>query len=200
MEQLIRFRLLTSTLSLDEYRSLLCNVLDDSNMDEFSSMIFNHFHTKLTQPNVEQTQTSSELQMDIINQHASSIISQRNLKQTIDNVQNEETNSERTTPTQPLNMTDCADAIIREIASYLPFKSYSNFQSCSRSIFYAANSPSTLYEFDSNVDLAKCFNTENNHQIQLFMKRFERIQKLVVNGRNDKYIPLNPIFHMLFWC
>eukprot|EP01083_Nonionella_stella_P271555 920229_1 len=90
----------------------------------------------------------------------------------------------------PLNITDCADAIIREIASYLPFKSYSNFQCVCRSIFYAANNPSALYELGWNTDLSKCFDTENMQQIRLFMKRFEGIQKLKVGGRNEKYIPL----------
>eukprot|EP01083_Nonionella_stella_P056005 147683_1 len=191
MEQLIRFRLLTSTLSVDEYRSLLCNVLDDTNMNEFSSMIFHHFHVKLTKQNAEQTQTSNELQMSSINQEISRIISQRKSQTVSRNVQDDDTNSESEPQTQlPLNMTDCADAIIREIASYLPFKSYSNFQCGCRSIFYAANNPSALYELDGSIDLSKCFDTENMHQIRLFMKRFEGIQKLKVGGRNEKYIPL----------
>eukprot|EP01083_Nonionella_stella_P271553 920224_1 len=98
---------------------------------------------------------------------------------------------------QPLTVTDCADAVIREIASYLPFKSYSNFQSICRSIFYAAKSPSTLYELNcgqfSGTDLAKCFDTENMHQIQLFMKRFEKVQKLSYwfnSFESGEYIPL----------
>eukprot|EP01083_Nonionella_stella_P253616 872496_1 len=109
MEQLVRFRLLSSTLSLDEYRSLLCNVLHDTNMDEISSMIFNHFLTKLRKQNAEQT--SNELQMSSINQEISSIISQRKSKQTSDNDngQDVDTNSESETQTQlPLNITDCA--------------------------------------------------------------------------------------------
>eukprot|EP01083_Nonionella_stella_P253615 872494_1 len=108
MEQLIRFRLLTSTLSVDEYRSLLCNVLDDTNMNEFSSMIFHHFHVKLTKQNAEQTQTSNELQMSSINQEISRIISQRKSQTVSRNVQDDDTNSESEPHTQlPLNMTDC---------------------------------------------------------------------------------------------
>eukprot|EP01083_Nonionella_stella_P130558 396227_1 len=144
MEQFIKFRLQAETLSLDEYRTLLCNVLDESNVEEFSRMIFNHFYHKWQKQTEKQPSTG--LQMHQINHEISNIVSQRpmNNKETDseddhDDVQ--ETNNNLPQPIQT-NINDLTDVLIQEIASYLPFKSYSNFQSCCRSIFYAANTPS----------------------------------------------------------
>eukprot|EP01083_Nonionella_stella_P272134 922593_1 len=131
MEQFIKFRLQADTLSLDEYRRFICNVLDDSNLQEFSSMIFGHFHQKWKKQTEEQP--SNGLQMHQINHEISNIVSQRQMNET-------ETEPIRT------DINHLTDVLIQEIASYLPFKSYSNFQSCCRSIFYAANTPSALYE------------------------------------------------------
>eukprot|EP01083_Nonionella_stella_P092086 257648_1 len=182
MEQLVRFRLLLSTLSLDEYRNAISNVLDDTNREEFSCMIFNHLKHKMRNENVKQS--SNGLQIDTINQEISDIISQRKPHQTPTDVQDDETDT-NTESHEPLNLTHFTNVIIQQIASYLPFKSYSLFQCCCRSIFYAANSPSTLYEFLPTLVMRKIkeyFIAENLNQIQmqLFMKRFERVQKLTI--------------------
>eukprot|EP01083_Nonionella_stella_P073776 199698_1 len=192
MENLVKFRLLSNTLSSDEYRTAISNVLNDDNMEEFSCMIFNHFYKKMRKQNA-----SNGLQIDTINQEVTNIISQRRLNETAtddnltdDITDDESDNDHEPEPREPLNVTCFTDVIIQEIASYLPFKSYSNFQSCCRSIFYAANSPSTLFELDPYLDLEKCMNTENEYEILLFMKKFERINKLKVTGANHIYIPL----------
>eukprot|EP01083_Nonionella_stella_P316945 1151882_1 len=185
MEKLVQFRLLSKTLSLDEYKAAILNVLNDDNMEEFSCMIFNHFHSKLRKQNVE-----NGMQIDTINQQISNIISQR----TVNDIRSDEIESDNESESaeshQEVRITDCADALIQQIASYLPFKMYSKFQCCCRSIFYAANSPSTLFELDPYLDLEKCMNTENEYEILLFMKKFERINKLKVTGANHIYIPL----------
>eukprot|EP01083_Nonionella_stella_P283027 963247_1 len=186
MEQLVRVRMLSSKLSLDEYRALLSTVLDENNMEEFSSMIFNRCLKQLKTPDGR-----NGLEIDSINQEITDIISRRKSNRTSDDAADDETDNESY---QSLNIIDCGDNLIQEIAAYLPFKSYSNFQSCCRSTFYAANSPSSLYELDWEVDLhsvlKKCFNTDNTHQIQLFMKRFERVRKLSIWWNNKQYIPL----------
>eukprot|EP01083_Nonionella_stella_P170577 580794_1 len=187
MEQLVRFRMLSSTLSLDEYRALLSNVLTENNMEEFSSMIFKHCLKRLKASN-----DMHGLQIDTINQEIAHIISQRKSNPTFDHVHDDDISDDKSDIHQPLNITDCGDNLIQEIASFLPFKSYSNFQCCCRSIFYAANSPSSLYELDSTIDLTKCLNPhcQSMHQIQLFMKRFERVQKLSIARKNEKYISM----------
>eukprot|EP01083_Nonionella_stella_P067752 179420_1 len=172
MEQLIKFRMQASTLRLNEYRSLLCNVLNETNMEEFSCMIFNHFtHRKRNKQNKRQS-----LNIDAINDEISNIIHQR------DDSEEDE---------QPINLDHLTSALVQEIASFLPFKSYSKFQCCCRAIFYATNSPSTLYELDGTIDIGKCINAanaQNERQIQAFMKRFEGVQKLEITRMNEKYI------------
>eukprot|EP01083_Nonionella_stella_P092066 257577_1 len=201
MEKLVRFRMLSSALSLDEYRGLLSSVLDENTMQAFSSMIFNHCLKQLK----TQNERNDVLQIDMVNQTITDIVLQRKFNQTSLNAKADESDDESNSH-QPLNITDCADNIIQEIASYLPSKSYSIFQCCCRSIFYAANSPSSLYAFDGwRVDLSKGFDADNTHQIQLFMKRFERIQQLrvitcdtnkkyirMIRFRNLKHLRLNP--------
>eukprot|EP01083_Nonionella_stella_P175237 609713_1 len=185
MEQLIKFRIQADTLSLDEYRSLLCNVLNESTMPEFSCMIFNHLHQKW------KNQTQNGLQINTINHAISNIVSQRQMNDTETDSEDGETVDKSSQPIQT-DINHLTDVLIQEIASYLPFKSYSNFQSCCRSIFHAANTPSTLYALDDNIDLDACINTENEHQIKSFMKRFERVQRLAigVTAKNEKYIHL----------
>eukprot|EP01083_Nonionella_stella_P245279 852741_1 len=131
MEQFIKFRLQADTLSLGEYRRFICNVLNESNMQEFSSMIFNHLHQKWKKQTEEQP--SNGLQIHQINHEISNIVSQRQMNEQNDT----ENDSEIVEPIQT-NINHLTDVLIQEIASYLPFKSYSNFQSCCRSIFYAA--------------------------------------------------------------
>eukprot|EP01083_Nonionella_stella_P303520 1051048_1 len=161
-------------------------------MEEFSRMIFNHFYYNYQKAN----QVSTALQIDTINQEISNIISQRKLKKTTacasdrDTTDDTTDNNHESDPLEPLNITQLADVMIQEIASYLPLKSYSKFQRCSRSIFYAANSPSALYEFDRSINLQQHSNTKNMQQMQSFMKRFSRIQKLRVNMFNEKFICL----------
>eukprot|EP01083_Nonionella_stella_P199376 731159_1 len=187
MEQFIKFRLQADTLSLDEYRCFICNVLNESNLQEFSSMIFNHLHQKWKKQTEEQP--SNGLQIHQINHEISSIVSQRQMNETeADSEDATNDKSPQPEPTQT-NIHHQTDVVIQEIASYLPFKSYSNFQSCCRSIFYAANTPSTLYELDGSMDFADCINTENTYQVKAFMKRFERVQRLIVD-RNVKYVQL----------
>eukprot|EP01083_Nonionella_stella_P118014 352158_1 len=70
MDKFIRFRMQADTLSVDEYRSFLSNIINESNMNEFSSMIFKHLIQK-TNP--------KGMQIDTINEGISSIISQRNV-------------------------------------------------------------------------------------------------------------------------
>eukprot|EP01083_Nonionella_stella_P210014 760714_1 len=190
MEKLVRFRLLSSALSVDEYRLLLSSVLDADNVEEFSSMIFNHFYNKLRKEPTEQSQDG--MQIHAVNQKITNIISQRQLNEPKPDTKDDETDNEPgSSAHEPFNITHFADAIIQEIASYLPFKSYSKFQCCCRSIFYAANNPSTLHALDYRVDLSKCLQTDNVHQIQLFMKRFERVQSLSITYlENAKYIAL----------
>eukprot|EP01083_Nonionella_stella_P170576 580788_1 len=186
MEQLVRFRMLSSTLTLDEYRALLSTVLNENTMEEFSSMIFSHCLKQL------QTQNGRNgLQIDTINQEITDIVSERKLNQTSDNsfAQDDATDNE----SEPLTIIGCGNNLIQEIASYLPFKSYSNFQSCCRSIFYAANSPSSLYELHWNRDFQKRLDGHNKHQLQSFMKRFERVQKLYLYDQyslKTKYISM----------
>eukprot|EP01083_Nonionella_stella_P283026 963246_1 len=181
MEQLVRVRMLSSKLSLDEYRALLSTVLDENNMEEFSSMIFNRCLKQLKTPDGR-----NGLEIDSINQEITDIISRRKSNRTSDDAADDETDNESY---QSLNIIDCGDNLIQEIAAYLPFKSYSNFQSCCRSTFYAANSPSSLYELKASTDLTKCFNSDSIHEKQLFMKRFERIQKLSIQdfSNTDNY-------------
>eukprot|EP01083_Nonionella_stella_P199377 731161_1 len=187
MEQFIKFRLQADTLSLDEYRCFICNVLNESNLQEFSSMIFNHLHQKWKKQTEEQP--SNGLQIHQINHEISSIVSQRQMNETeADSEDATNDKSPQPEPTQT-NIHHQTDVVIQEIASYLPFKSYSNFQSCCRSIFYAANTPSTLYELDGNMNFADCINTENEYQIKRFMKQFERVQRLTVDP-NVKYVQL----------
>eukprot|EP01083_Nonionella_stella_P218806 784292_1 len=157
-------------------------------MEVFSSMIFNHCLKQLKSPNGQ-----NGLQIDAINQEITEIVSRRKLNQintSFDNLEDDENiETDNTSESyQPLKITDCADNLIQEIASYLPFKSYSNFQCCCRSIFYAANSPSSLYELTWHTDLTKCFSSDSMHGKQLFMKRFERIQKLSFFADNYEYI------------
>eukprot|EP01083_Nonionella_stella_P160207 523453_1 len=193
MEQLVRFRMLSSALVLDEYRALLFAVLDEDNMSVFSSMIFNHCLKQLKTQN-----GSNRLQIHTIIQKVTDILSQRepNDSNQDDDTSDDESDAEsressNTSVVQIRNhILDCADNLIQQIASYLPCKSYSNFQCCCRSIFYAANSPSSLYELTCNtyhMDLTKCFNSDSMHGKQLFMKRFERIQKLSISD-NYEYI------------
>eukprot|EP01083_Nonionella_stella_P145852 457946_1 len=185
MEQLIKFRMQASTLSLDEYRTFLCNVLDESTMSEFSCMIFNHLHQKSKQ---SEPSPSSGLQINKINHEISSIVSQRQLNDTESDSEGAETDDNASEA--KTNINHITDVLIQEIASFLPFKSYSNFQSCNRSIFYATNTPSTLYELDDVVDIEACVGTDNNTKLKAFMKRFERIQKLTIDENNEEYIPL----------
>eukprot|EP01083_Nonionella_stella_P062558 162668_1 len=189
MEKLIQFRLLSSKLSLDEYRTAICNVVNDSNMEEFSCMIFNHFYQKLRKPDAEQI--LNELQINTINQEITNIISQRKLNQSAQ-LQHDETDDDESESHQPLNITDCADTLIQEIASFLSFRSYSHFECCCRSIFYAANSPCALYELPTTMNIQKYVNTEkrSDHEIQLRMKRFERVKVLTVTHQNNRYIAL----------
>eukprot|EP01083_Nonionella_stella_P216425 777957_1 len=190
MEKLIQFRLLSSTLCLDEYRTLLSNVLDENNMEEFSSMIFNYFHTKMRKQTMEQA--SDAIEIDTMNQEITRIISQRNPNEFGDDVQTvvpHDPDQQDTKLHEALSNAWFTDGIIQKIASFLPFKSYSKFQCCCRSIFYAANNPSSLYELDPCL-LEKCINTDNERQIQLFMKRFERIRKLLVTQHVGQYIRL----------
>eukprot|EP01083_Nonionella_stella_P278269 946261_1 len=184
MEQLIKFRIQADTLSLDEYRSLLCNVLNESTMPEFSCMIFNHLYQKFTKQTKQPTLDHLEgLQVDHINHEMSNIISQRESK----GVEIDDTPDK---PPPSLNISDLTDVLVQEIASFLPFKSYTNFQRCSRSIFYAANTPSTLYELKGHALKNSANPYQNTHQIKAFMKRFERVQKLTVTPRYKSLIPL----------
>eukprot|EP01083_Nonionella_stella_P178299 629426_1 len=184
MEQLIKFRMQASTLSVQEYRTLLCNLLDETNMEEFSCMIFNHLYQKFTKQTKQPTLDHLEgLQVDHINHEMSNIISQRESK----GVEIDDTPDK---PSPPLNISDLTDVLVQEIASFLPFKSYTNFQRCSRSIFYAANTPSTLYELEGQALKNSANPYQNMHQTKAFMKRFERIQKLTVSSSNESLIPL----------
>eukprot|EP01083_Nonionella_stella_P313252 1123687_1 len=191
MEQFIKFRLQADTLSLDEYRCFICNVLNESNLQEFSSMIFKHVHQKWKKQTEEQP--SNGLQMHHINHEISNIVSQRQMNETETDSEDDATNdkSPQPEPTQT-NIHHQTDVVVQEIASYLPFKSYSNFQSCCRSIFYAANTPSTLYELDGNMNFADCINTENTYHVKAFMKRFERVQRLTITDDHEQYIRLVP--------
>eukprot|EP01083_Nonionella_stella_P181571 650827_1 len=103
-----------------------------------------------------------------------------------------ETDDQSPQPPIQTNINHLTDVLIQEIASYLPFQSYSNFQSCSRSILYAANTPSTLHQLDYSIYLDACINTKDECQIKSFMKRFERVQALSIDGFNEKYIQLMP--------
>eukprot|EP01083_Nonionella_stella_P160051 522820_1 len=154
-------------------------------MPEFSCMIFNHLHQKW------KNQTQNGLQINTINHAISNIVSQRQMNDTETDSEDGETVDKSSQPIQT-DINHLTDVLIQEIASYLPFRSYSNLQSCCRSIFHAANTPSTLYALDDNIDLDACINTENEHQIKSFMKRFERVQRLAIGitAENEKYIHL----------
>eukprot|EP01083_Nonionella_stella_P065774 172614_1 len=130
MEQFIKFRLQADTLSLDEYRRFICNVLDDSNLQEFSSMIFGHFHQKWKKQTEEQP--SNGLQMHHINHEISNIVSQRQMNETETDSEDDATNDKSPQPIRT-DINHLTDVLIQKIASYLPFKSYSKFQSCCRS-------------------------------------------------------------------
>eukprot|EP01083_Nonionella_stella_P199378 731164_1 len=157
MEQFIKFRIQVDTLSLDEYRRFVWNVLDENNIQEFSSMIFKHLHQKWNKQTEEQP--SNGLQIHQINHEISNIVSQRQITDT-ETALTDSPDDEITTSPQPIqtDINHLTDVLIQEISSYLPFKSYSNFQSCCRSIFYAANTPSTLYELDGTIDIEKHVN------------------------------------------
>eukprot|EP01083_Nonionella_stella_P160050 522814_1 len=153
-------------------------------MEEFSCMIFNHLYQKFTKQTKQPTLDHLEgLQVDHINHEMSNIISQRESK----GVEIDDTPDK---PPPSLNMSDLTDVLVQEIASFLPFKSYTNFQRCSRSIFYAANTPSTLYELEGQALKNSANPYQNMHQTKAFMKRFERIQKLTVSSSNESLIPL----------
>eukprot|EP01083_Nonionella_stella_P102967 293622_1 len=193
MEQFIRFRMQAKTLSVDEYRTFLCNVLDESNMEDFSSLIFNHLYQKWKKQNYEQT--SDGLQLSQVNDTISSIIAQRGLNRTKAIAYDNETDGHDVSPPS-IKLNHLTDNLIQEIASYLPFRSYSNFQRCCRSIFYAANTPSTLYEVDTDIItgvlMKQRIGTGNVHQIRAFVKRFERVQTLsmdVFSADKKRYIP-----------
>eukprot|EP01083_Nonionella_stella_P270372 915505_1 len=199
MEQLVKFRMQTSTLSLDEYRSFLFDVLDESTMEEFSCMIFKHLHHKSKKHSKQINELPSNgLQINKINHVISTIVSQRNDIQS--DPDDEETDEAPPAAISPppikLNITNLTDVLIQEIASFLPFKSYSTFQLCSRSIFYAANTPSTLYELDNNID----FETICKSDATSFMKRFARVQKLMVDSSNEKCIPLTRYRNLKHLC
>eukprot|EP01083_Nonionella_stella_P056226 148187_1 len=198
MEELVQFRLLSSRLSVDEYCTVLSNVVNETNMTEFSSMIFNHFYQKLRKQNVEDTSDSAGLRMDTINREIYNVISQRNSNENSIDVCDKDSDDEtESVSSEPLQITYFTDVIIQEIASYLPFKSYSKFQSCNRSIFVAINTQPTLQELEMDVSIKDCIhNDDNSYQIAAFMKRFARIQKLTIGYHNRKYIPFIKFHHL----
>eukprot|EP01083_Nonionella_stella_P084372 233542_1 len=164
------------TLSLNESRSFLRNVLVESTIEEFSCMIFNHLQQKRKKQTEDES--SNGLQINTINQAICNIVSQRELNDT---------------EPQPIqaHINDLPDVLIQGIASYLPFDSYSVFQSCCRWIFCAANTPSALYVLDHTCPFIEdCIDTENVYQLKAFMKRFERIQKIDSNTVDDEYMQL----------
>eukprot|EP01083_Nonionella_stella_P169595 575435_1 len=199
MDKFIRFRM--HTLSVDEYRSFLSNIINESNMNEFSSMIFKHLIQK-TNP--------KGMQIDTINEGISSIISQRNVANddmekgsqidTINegisssisqpNVVNDDTEKDSDTDNNEIQSLDLfPDSLIQEIGSFLPFKCYSNFQCTSRSIFYAANNPFAIQQLD-NVDLQECFHLSRVHCLESYMQRFQRVRKLIIGAKNYLFIPV----------
>eukprot|EP01083_Nonionella_stella_P296750 1008000_1 len=129
-------------------------------MEEFSCMIFNHLYQKFTKQTKQSTLDHLDgLQVDHINHEMFNIISQRESKGV-------EIDGTPDTLPPPLNISDLTDVLVQEIASFLPFKSYMKFQRCSRSIFYAANTPSTLYELEG-LELKNSANPyQNTHQIK----------------------------------
>eukprot|EP01083_Nonionella_stella_P152556 489209_1 len=157
-------------------------------MEEFSCMIFNYLHQKWRKQTEEAP--SNGLQINTINHEISNIVSHRQLNR---NDTETDSHGDEPEPPNPLpiqtNINDLTDVLVQEIASYLPFKSYSNFQSCCRSIFYAANTPSALYELDDNIKIDGCINTANVYQRKAFMKRFERVQKLAVPYSRSSFDP-----------
>eukprot|EP01083_Nonionella_stella_P160206 523452_1 len=122
MEQLVRFRMLSSALVLDEYRALLFAVLDEDNMSVFSSMIFNHCLKQLKTQN-----GSNRLQIHTIIQKVTDILSQRepNDSNQDDDTSDDESDAEsressNTSVVQIRNhILDCADNLIQQIASYI---------------------------------------------------------------------------------
>lgn len=51
MEQLISFRLLTSQLSLDEYKKLMCQLIDQEGTTIISDIFFKSFYDELVNGN-----------------------------------------------------------------------------------------------------------------------------------------------------
>eukprot|EP01083_Nonionella_stella_P010886 30976_1 len=87
-------------------------------MEEFSCMIFNHLYQTFTKQTKRPTLYHLDgLHVDHTNHEMSNIISERESKR----VEIDDTPDK---PSPPLNISDLTDVLVQQIASFLPFKSY----------------------------------------------------------------------------
>eukprot|EP01084_Bolivina_argentea_P071392 129828_1 len=158
MEELIRFKLLSHSLSQNEYEILLSKIIKLIDKNTLIPGLFYYFLKN----------QSERMKIQEINDQISEIIQQR--------FKTKETGK---SPLPTPQIDNINISLINEISSYLDLKSLTYFERCNRNIFVASRSPTQLHTIDDNtlthyVDYCK----DNNQLIN--PNRFTNIQSLTM--------------------
>eukprot|EP01083_Nonionella_stella_P175228 609647_1 len=179
MEHLVKFRLLSDTLTKSEFHALFTQLFDQYSKELFQSMILNHFHSQLS------TKTSfneSAATIHDINAIISNILQSRecpplNKKKKEDQCDDDKTEPIRLDSNSMLSM-------IGEIGSYLLLSEYTQLSLCNRSVFVASQSPFKLYRF---AHLDKYLDHCNTTKQIVDLNKFRMIKELYIDNYQLTY-------------
>ena len=137
MEKLIKFRMLSDSLSINEFESFTTRLVNQ--FDKRSIILTSLFH--LFRAQNEKGEINSDLTTTI--SIISNIIQSRNSKR----LKEIESKQELT----KFTLHNLPSALIGECASFLPFNQYQVFQKTSRAIFIGCNNPISLQRIDKEI-------------------------------------------------
>ena len=187
MEKLIKFRLLASKLSDDEFSIFKKRWISLLDRELIESMIFHYFKSDNNSNN-----NKPHYALNGIQKLVTDIIKSRNKnkKTTMNqiNYQQQEKSKESMTCNRCKSLTDLPYQLIGEINSHLFFKDYNNFQKTNRYIYISCNSPSCTLQYYEHMDYSKylTYNLQKYSLIKTLTTKMESFLPYIKSIKNHK--------------
>eukprot|EP01083_Nonionella_stella_P318621 1165614_1 len=178
MEHLVKFRLMSDTLTTLEFHTFITTLLNQYSKELFQSMILSHFHSQLyTLPSFNESEATIHDTNSIISEILQS--RQRPLNnQTQDHPRDDDT-------PEPIRLdSDSVLPMIGEIGSYLLLSEYTHFSLSNQSVFVASQTPFKLHRLRH---LDKYIHHCNTTKRIIDLNTFKMIKELHIDNGIPKY-------------